>query len=102
MGSKALILSLRFNPLAIFAPLQILLLLTHTARRASRARGSPASWEALIDVIAAASPCTPSRQHGRTAMNGGDDTLERFGAKRHAELTLFFQHVIMCSSSERE
>ena len=35
-------------------------------------------------------------------MNGGDDTLERFGAKRQDELTLFFQHVIMCSSSERE
>ena len=33
--------------------------------------------------------------HGRRVINVGDETLERFGAKRRDELTLIFQHVIM-------
>jgi len=63
MGGKALILSLRSNPLAIFVSHKILLLLTHTARRASRARGSPACQETLIDAgPQRRGPCTPSRR----------------------------------------
>jgi len=50
MGGKALILSLRSNPLAIFASPTNPSAPDATARRASRARGSPACQETLIDA----------------------------------------------------
>jgi len=70
MGGKALILSLRSNPLAIFVSHKILLLLTHTARRASRARGSPACQETLIDAgRSGEARVRRAASHGRSVIN---------------------------------